>query len=396
MTNYLIKKFVLYVLGAFVLLNIIVFGSFYTIFVIDAPKQYKDARTYLVAAHVISFYELFTIKNNILSYTNSILTPIRKAKKYFYEKGINKLPKYEVERAIWFGLIEFLPIYKDLENKGSLTAYNFYDKKTIDYLIQKSYENMKLISFNEFLDFDNKRLMERVVPLFLKYHQILNQNFNIPRDGLNNVDSLLENIKDKTRVNKLKEAYLAKINFSKNKYYKEKFENDLKSIENVNQFYSELIIVGAILENLLIENDDKIPKTKEYKLIHQYFINLNKKIEKFKETTNPENIKYLDLTKIIGKSIFPTLYKEKIYKEEELYKFEKIKKAIFTLRSKKGYKVLAAAFDKDNRYAFAYTFGYKDKELGEKIALERCTKSVEKFNVKEKCQLYKFKNEKKH
>lgn len=301
------KKIIYSIFGIFVLLNVILYISFYITFVLSAPTEYKNARFNLINAHFISFYEIYPIKINLIDYQNPILTPVRTAKRYFYEKGIKELPHNEVETATWYGLIEFIPLYKDMINKGSLKTFNTYGEELTLKTIKKSYEYIKVISKHEqFLDIENKRLKKSVLPLFYKFYQHILYNFNLPDTKLTWKQIRLKNIKDNKKINKIKEVYLMRLNFFNKAIYLEEVKRISKKFNQFNLLLTDIFATSLILENILI-NKNEIPDTSDYQLIYKKYIQLQKELKEYKKNGSKNILKIIDKHIKRQKNIYPKL-----------------------------------------------------------------------------------------
>jgi len=308
MTKYFIKKIIIYILGLFVILNIIVYGSFYITFVTNAPKELKEARFNFVTAHFISFYEIYPIDKKLIDYQNPILKPLRKLKLYFYQKGIKKLSKDESERAIWFGLIQFTPFFKDMINKNTIKAFNQYGREITLAKVEQTRINIELLSKYDLLDVENKRIRERAFPLFFKFYRFYIFNFFEQRKNMSFLEQSLMDIKNEEKINNLKQVYLMRLNFFNKKVYQKEKKRDFKKYPILKQRLkiADHLALSIILENALITKGF-IPKSVEYKIFIKHLISLEKE---FKKNKDKKLFKKLFKT---YKKIFINLNKKDIY-----------------------------------------------------------------------------------
>lgn len=145
------KKTFLILTILFVFLNIWLYKTEYTKYVENAPVELKEARKELTKAYMVHIYYGFLVKTLRIDFQNKLISPIKNFRDYFYHKGLDKLPKDEAERAIWFSLFE-----KNLYNSSVRGGYGALDKRYgavfAEKFIDDVYKNIEIFSLYKFRD----------------------------------------------------------------------------------------------------------------------------------------------------------------------------------------------------------------------------------------------------
>jgi len=284
-----LKKVILYF---FLGLNLFALIGMYGTYVVQAPKHLREARMYFVPTLYFTVYEMFFLKVVRLDYDNPLLTPLHKIKIYFYDKGIEKLPEQEGERAIWYSQLIYYPINYSYSVEEDKSLASKYGEEFANQVINDIYNYFFILANYEISDFDNpnKRMLDRVAwgssSLYLQYWRTY-------RLSEANLKILL---KDKKRLKKIYDVYL----FRKKFYNNPKYQNiinelniDQNTKENNIYYISELFYNFKILEYVIRDkyNSRVLSCEKDKVLIEDYMKNLNSLQVEFKVTNIIEHKK---------------------------------------------------------------------------------------------------------
>lgn len=159
------KKIIFYVIAAFFIINLLLaFGQFSTKVSGAAPEVF-EARLYWVPAHLLNTYEVILINLGV-DYENPVLIPMREVERYFYHKGREKLPEGDSERAVWFEVFEYYPIYLDyyrMKEAKDCQMLPTYGKELTTWLMENLYQNFELLSRVDFAAGENDYIVKRAI-----------------------------------------------------------------------------------------------------------------------------------------------------------------------------------------------------------------------------------------
>ncbi len=140
-----IKRYIFVFLLLFIGLNISNYFSEYKKYVLPAPQKLQEARKEFTKAYMFHLYYASFVRFFYIDFQNPILKIFKIPRDYFYQKALEKLPKNEGEKALYFELFEAkLYNFSVRGSYGSMARHygvNF-SKKFID----KVYENIKILS----------------------------------------------------------------------------------------------------------------------------------------------------------------------------------------------------------------------------------------------------------
>ena len=177
-----IKKLLLSVVLIFILINTWLYSVEYKRYVSQAPDNLKEARKDYVAAMMFQFYYVFFVNTIRIDFQNPILYPLKAPRDYFYHRGLNKLPRKEGERALWFNLFEVMPYNFSIKGKyGSMVKHYGVDftKKFVDNL----YKNIEILSLYEVSDKKTKDIYEESFEAYINMVDIYVYEFHLNKNG---------------------------------------------------------------------------------------------------------------------------------------------------------------------------------------------------------------------
>jgi len=200
-----------------------------------------------------------------LDYYNPIIKPIRKLKVYFYNKAIKRVPKYEAEKAIWYGDIIFYPIYY-FTNKADFIyggeLINYYGYEFTKNLLDDIYDNLYLLANYKLRDYSNKNsrvkkdFISILYGLFSVYYEII----------------FYKSVIDKKKIEKLKEIYYLVKQIENNPTYKDDIQ---KYLENDEDYYISIHMRNYNLLFRILSRYIKLDKSYScsihYDMVYDYF-----------------------------------------------------------------------------------------------------------------------------
>lgn len=184
LTKKKVKKFLFIFLGLFIVVNILLYTTEYKRYVSKAPEHLIEARKDMVKAYIVHFYYAFFVKMVRIDFLNPVIYPIKILRDYFYHNGLEKMPKNEAERALWFELFEANLYNASVEGSyGSMARH--YGVEFSKEFIEKVYENLELLSKNKIDDtYAAKNLVGRdIINPYLNLMDVYLADFHLHPEG---------------------------------------------------------------------------------------------------------------------------------------------------------------------------------------------------------------------
>ncbi|MFV0562804.1 hypothetical protein [Malaciobacter mytili] len=140
-----IKKYIFIFLLLFIGLNISNYFSEYKKYVLPAPQKLQEARKEFTKAYMFHLYYASFVRFFSIDFQNPILKIFKIPRDYFYQKALEKLPKDEGEKALYFELFEAKLYNFSVGGAYGSMARHYginFSKKFID----KVYKNIRILS----------------------------------------------------------------------------------------------------------------------------------------------------------------------------------------------------------------------------------------------------------
>jgi len=302
-----IKKTLPWIL-IFLLINSFLFFTQYKKYTSNAPENVIEARKYFATASMFNIYYTFLVKTMRIDFRHAILFPLKIPKDYFYNIGIEKLPKKSSERAIWFDTFEAKSYTYSINARyGSLrkTQGEKFSKK----FMRDLYKNIQVLSLNEFTatDIVNHEdvlttYIELVTIFTSEAHMNPDKGYIYNTENLNKFRSDAELYKKFINIHNWNKTFISN--------YRKAHANDFSNVLNtergwyspVRNYYSTLLSISSFIllyktnNNLFIYNEDKkyLKDIEESKI---QLINLLKNYPKYSHQlkTLEKKIKYLEI-----------------------------------------------------------------------------------------------------
>ena len=285
----IIKKIGILLAIIFMAWNIFLYTIEYKRYVSQAPITLKEARTGYVNAMMFHIYYSFLVKTVRIDFQNPILYPLKVTRDYFYHRGLEKLPKEEAERALWFKLFEIMPYTYSVKGiHGSMAKYygHEFTKKFIDNL----YKNIEILSLYEISDKKTKGIYKESFKAYINMISLFIHEFHLNKDGYLFKDQNIEKIATDYELYKKFEKIYNWHSEIALKYQKEEPEL-FNKVVNINDgwyspyrnYYKNIYIISSFILTYKIHNnifdcekDKKYFKSKDWaatgldKVLKQY------------------------------------------------------------------------------------------------------------------------------
>ena len=184
----LLKKWLYIVLFIFVLQNSFSFYKDYQVHIINAPEHLKEANRDYIIAKLFANYNAFFIETFRMQTDNILLFPFREPMLYFYNKGLEKLPKDEPIRASWFN--EFKLMMHNYSNKGKYGSLaRDYGYEYARDFVDEVYFNIELLNkgkekLNEYSSSGYKNeLTTTLLQTFIHYVNFYTNTYHLNLEG---------------------------------------------------------------------------------------------------------------------------------------------------------------------------------------------------------------------
>jgi len=177
-----INKYLLIFLIFFVFANTFLYYSMNRRYVSHAPTHLKEARKEIVNAVMFHVYYTFFIRVTRIDFQNPILYPFKAPRDYFYHKAIDKLPKDEAERAIWFDMFEASSYNHSVRGAYGSLARRYGEEFSKEF-VDKVYENIKILSLYKTNDRVTADISEDVLKTYIDLIHIYVFEFHLFPDG---------------------------------------------------------------------------------------------------------------------------------------------------------------------------------------------------------------------
>ena len=240
----LLKRSLYTILFIFVIQNGSSFYKEYQAHIPNAPEHLKEANKDYIIAKMFANYNGFIVKTFRIQTDNILLFPFREPMLYFYNKGLEKLPKDEPIRAMWFNEFEvMIHNYSNNGKYGSLARY--YDYEYAKRFIDEVYQNIELLNkgkekLNEYYSsgYQNE-LTTTLLQTYIHYiHLYINdyhlnaKGYPLTKDNLEKVSTYLDLYKRFKNIDKWSDEFVL--------YYKVNHSKEYDAIINPNRgWYSD-------------------------------------------------------------------------------------------------------------------------------------------------------------
>ncbi len=239
-----LKKWLYIVLFIFVLQNSFSFYKDYQIHIINAPEHLKEANRDYIIAKLFANYNAFFIETFRMQTDNILLFPFREPMLYFYNKGLEKLPKDEPIRASWFN--EFKLMMHNYSNKGKYGSLaRDYGYEYARDFVDEVYFNIELLNkgkekLNEYSSSGYKNeLTTTLLQTFIHYvalytsdYHLRIKGFSMSKENLIKVSTHLDLYERFKNIDAWSDEFIL--------YYKTNYSKEYDAIINPNRgWYSD-------------------------------------------------------------------------------------------------------------------------------------------------------------
>ncbi|PHR54620.1 MAG: hypothetical protein COA44_12725 [Arcobacter sp.] len=248
-------------LGLFIIANILLYAIEYKRYVSSAPLQLKEARKDIVNAIMFHIYYTFFVKIMRIDFLNPILNPLKIPRDYFYNKGINKLPEHEAERAIWFDMFEVVPYNSSVKGKYGSMARRYGQEFSKDF-INKVYENIKLLSLYKVSDKNTPDISEDVLEIYIDLINFYIYDFHLhPKGTLLQIENMHKVSTDSKQYERFLNIY--KWEYDLLTYYRSHDARQFKRVMNKSRgwysayknYFDNRYIISSFILFYKIKND---------------------------------------------------------------------------------------------------------------------------------------------
>lgn len=245
----------------FLIVNIWFYRVEYKRYVTYAPVNLKEARKDYVNAIMFQFYYVLLVNKIRIDFQNPILSPLVRGRDYFYHRSLNKLPKNDAERALWFYLFEVMPYnYSVRGASGSMAKHYGYKfaKKFVDDL----YKNIKIFSLYEISDKKTLDIYDESFKAYVNMVSLYIYEFHLNKNGYLFRDENIEKVaSDYTLFQKFDNLYVwySKVAWRYKKEDSKQF-NRVVNIKNgwyspYTRYYENVYIISSFILTYKINNN---------------------------------------------------------------------------------------------------------------------------------------------
>ena len=280
------KRIIVLSIILFFLLNLSFYVGFYNNYVRHAPEQLKNGRQQMIVAHVFAMYETSLVKLGI-SFANPILRPFQIPKEYFYNKGVEYLPKNDADRVYWYALLMYYPISYEIHtsdySEGDISKN--YGKTFTKSLLNDIYKNLEVLAKYELSDFEqNKYIQKKLTWLTNFMFETYVYNYHLLEDSHFYTNKVLREAQNTEKINKLIKVYnFMKTIFNKGIYKSNFFTRDIIKIPKYEQYFYESFFESnaLVFYNRIFYNKFKCDNVID-KMLMKDFIKFNFKLNEIR------------------------------------------------------------------------------------------------------------------